>query len=604
MGKRFFSMSFRSKILIILLLNTVLLSGFSLIFVQAIEEISLVSQKIKNKNIPELMLISQWQEELSIKKYIVESYDESDFDDDFIQMYKSLKRNDSSAIQGVQPSVPKSLEKTETKMELLDFLITNNVQGLIRYGDNEGAQRYIKDHYIPDMEALLEELKQMEKETFSSLNDHSSQFPSIIKKSLFLLFLITAGVIVLSIYASYRISGSLTKPIEAMISKVDRIANGQYGLSISKTSQIELQQLTSSINEMSLRLKESFNTILNDKMYREQILNSLPVGIITIDDKTAGFSLNTAAGNLLKVDDQTVKNLKERKMDYENKAFWDILLSKTICENVKVPFTIQQDRFQLLVSQSELMNHQEEVIGRIFYFIDITKTQKLEYKIHQSEKLALVGELAAGAAHEIRNPLAVVQGFLSLMNQSISHSEKERFHLPLVMKEIERINSIIEEMLLLSKPSAPILKKIYIEDITRDILPLITQTSLQNDKRIEFILNVERIPVAADPNQLKQVLHNLIRNGMEAIEKKGHLSIYSRIEKGFYQLYIKDTGTGIPQEMMQSLYDPFSTSKEDGTGLGLTIVQTILQNHGGNIELVSTSREGTTFLISLPLFSQ
>ncbi|WP_078411612.1 sensor histidine kinase [Priestia abyssalis] len=602
MEKNFSNVSFRSKILIILLLNTILLSGFSLIFVQSIEEINQVSIKIKDRNIPEFMWISHWKEELSIKKYMIESYDSNNFGQEFIETYKSLEPDDFHSMQAKKPPVPKSLEPFKRKMDLLDFAVMNNVQGLIQYGDKEGAKNYIAEKYIPELEVLQQELRDLENETFLSINDHSNQFSSIIKKSLSLLFLMTFGVICLSIYASYRISGSLTKPIEGMVDKVDDIANGQYGLVISETSQIELQHLTHSINQMSLRLKESFSTILADKMYREQILNSLPVGIITIDDYTSAFSFNTAAKNLLHMNDEKLRALIENKGGAPNQSFWDILLSKEICQNVKVLLKIDQENRHLLVSQSELFNQQKEVIGRIFYFIDITKTEELENKMHQSEKLALVGELAAGAAHEIRNPLAVIHGFLSLMNQSISDAEKERFYLPLVMKEIERINSIIEEMLLLSKPGAPISQKVYIEDIVKDILPLITQTSpSRQEKQIEFLVDLEKVPVFVDANQMKQVLHNLIRNSMEAIAVQGHISIYSSVKDDMYQIYIKDTGTGIPSDMQSSLYHPFSTSKETGTGLGLTIVQRILQNHEGKIELVSTSSEGTTFLIHLPL---
>lgn len=602
MEKNFWNMSFRSKILIILLLNTILLSGFSLIFVHSIEEINGVSKKIKDRNIPELMWISHWEEELSIKQYVVENYDSNHLDETFIETYKSLEPDHFHSTHEQPPPIPKSIETFQTKMDLLDFAMLNNVQGLLQYGDKEGAKNYISEKYIPELEALQQELRGLEKETFSSLNDYSNQFPSIINKSLSLLFSITLGVISLSIYASYRISGSLTKPIEKMVDKVDDIANGQYGLTINGTNQIELDYLTRSINQMSLRLKDSFSTILADKMYREQILNSLPVGIITIDDHTSSFSFNTAAKNLLHMNDEKLSTLIENKGSAQNQSFWDILLSKEICQNVKIPLKIDRENHHLLVSQSELFNQQKEVIGRIFYFIDITKTEELENKIHQSEKLALVGELAAGAAHEIRNPLAVIQGFLSLMNQSISDAEKERFYLPLVMKEIERINSIIEEMLLLSKPGAPILQKVYIEDIVRDILPLMTQPSpSRQERQIEFVIDLEKVAVFVDANQIKQVLHNLIRNSMEAMAGQGHISIYSTVKDDVYQIFIKDTGTGIPLEMQSTLYHPFSTSKETGTGLGLTIVQRILQNHEGKIELVSTSSKGTTFLIHLPL---
>jgi two-component system sensor histidine kinase AtoS len=598
----FLKMPFRNKILTVLLLNTILLSGFSLIFVQSIEEINLVSKKVKENNIPEVVWISYWEEKLNVKQYIVESYILADTSDHFIETYKSQEIKNFQKVKEKQIAIPKSLEGFEREINLLDFIILNNVQGLILYGDEEAAKTYITDHYIPQIEELRQELERLKEETISSLSDHTNDFSTIIEKSLLLLLLMTAGSVSLSIYASYRISISLTKPIEKMVHNVNDIANGQYGLTINETNQIELQHLTDSINQMSRRLKESFNTILADKIYLDQILNSLPVGIITSDDKTSFFSLNTSAKKRLNINDEKIRILTQEEDFSQNEQFWNILLSKQICQNIKVPLKISGEHYHLLVSQSELINQHKEVIGRIFYFVDITKTEELENRIHQSEKLALVGELAAGAAHEIRNPLAVIQGFLSLMNQSISDSDKERFYLPLVMKEIERINFIIEEMLLLSKPGAPILKETFIEVIINDILPLITQSSSSlKEEQIEFTIDLDRVSVFVDPNQMKQVLYNLIRNSMEAINGQGKIRIYSNVENGFYQIYIKDTGIGIPLDMQQSLYNPFSTSKGNGTGLGLTLVQRIVQNHEGKIELVSTSSEGTTFLVSLPL---
>ncbi|OAH59556.1 MULTISPECIES: HAMP domain-containing sensor histidine kinase [Bacillaceae] len=602
MNKSFLKMPFRNKILLVLLLNTILLSGFSLIFVHSIEDINQVSKKVKDNNIPGVVWISYWEEELSIKQYIVESYLLHNTSDRFIEMYTSQEMKKFQFAKQNQVEIPKSMESIEREMNLLDFIIVNNVQGLIVYGDEEAAKKYIKDQYLPKMEELKKELEDLEEETFLSLNDHTNDFSTIIEDSLVLLILMTCGAVILSIYASYKISSSLTKPIEKMIHNVNDIANGQYGLTINETNQIELQHLTDSINQMSLRLKESFNKILADKIYLDEILNSLPVGIITSDNQTTFYSLNTSAKNVLDIDEEKVKTLIKNGVYAQNTPFWDILLSKRICQNIKVPLKINGEHYQLLVSQSQLINQHKEVIGRIFYFIDITKTEELENRIHQSEKLALVGELAAGAAHEIRNPLSVIKGFLSLMNDAIPDVDKERFYLPLVMKEIDRINIIVEDMLLLSKPGAPILNETYIEEIINDILPLITQSSLKEDQ-IKFIIDVERVPVFVDMNQMKQVFYNLIRNSKEAINEQGTIYIYSTKENGFYQIYIKDTGTGIPLDMQQSLYNPFSTSKGNGTGLGLTLVQRIVQNHEGKIELVSTSSEGTTFLVSLPLRS-
>ncbi|UZW66743.1 ATP-binding protein [Priestia flexa] len=217
--------------------------------------------------------------------------------------------------------------------------------------------------------------------------------------------------------------------------------------------------------------------------------------------------------------------------------------------------------------------------------------------MHQSEKLALVGELAAGAAHEIRNPLAVIHGFLSLMNHGLSVDERKSFQVELLLKELERINSIVEEMLMLAKPRAPVMKAKRIDYVLEEIISFITA----NNQAFTIQVEMEKAMVWIDDKQIKQVVHNLLRNSIEAMGGAGRMEITGMVKRNQYCIYLKDSGTGIPEEVQKSIFYPFTTSKENGTGLGLTIVKTILQNHGGDIELVETSEKGTTFMMTLPI---
>jgi PAS domain S-box-containing protein len=257
-----------------------------------------------------------------------------------------------------------------------------------------------------------------------------------------------------------------------------------------------------------------YEEMTKDKIYREQILNSLPVGIITVDNDSTNFSLNTAASSILEMDGEEVKEMvsvKER--DPINASFWRILASQKICQNIKVPYVKEGKEHYLLVSQSELLDQERALIGRIFHFIDITSTAELEKRIHQSEKLAVLGELAAGAAHEIRNPLTVIHGFVSLMKQSFTEKDKNKYQIPLLLKEFDRINTIVEEMLLIAKPGAPVLKSVFLEDIVKEI-PY-TPAVLEG---ISMNIELERVPLMVDEKQMKQVFYNLIRNGSEAFQ--------------------------------------------------------------------------------------
>jgi signal transduction histidine kinase len=224
----------------------------------------------------------------------------------------------------------------------------------------------------------------------------------------------------------------------------------------------------------------------------------------------------------------------------------------------------------------------------------VDEKTKLEKSLQQSEKLAVLGGLAVRAAHEIRNPLTVIHGFLTVLKQK---SETKEWQVTLILKELDRMNAIVEDMLLMAKPGAPLLKEAYIEDILNGILPLYKSTT----KNIHFNVDIKRVPLLLDPRQITQALYNLIRNSCEAMGGNGVITIESCIKNNRYCMYIKDTGSGIPMDIQDKIFDPFLTSKESGTGLGLTIIQRIIKNHNGTIELHSTSEAGTTFLISLPL---
>jgi len=600
MNQLFRNMSFRSQILTILLLITFMLSGFSLVLVHAIDKMNHVSNEIKDEDVPQMVWLSYWEEQLNIKEYIVKN----NLKNPTVSLIEEYQSYDTRVIEDnekYKQPVPKSLIPLKEKIELLDFKISNNVQGLLKYGDIEGAKEYLKRNYLPDLHQIKKDINSSKEETVDSLDTLSDTLSVIIKDSLFLLLILTVSAIVASLYVSYRMSASLTKPIEQMIEKVNDIADGEYGLVLQDTKQIELKQLSASINQMSVSLEDSFWKIIKDKAYRQQILNSLPVGIITMEDETNSIFANTSAKQFLDLDEKDICGYMEECPEY-NTEFWSMLNSGEIHENKKVLFGTKKTCYCFLVSQTQLFNEKNESIGRIFYFIDISDTEELEKRMHQSEKLALVGEVAAGAAHEIRNPLAVIHGFISLMNQSLSDEEKKRFYLPLLMKELERINYIIEEMLLLSKPGTPVMKKVSMQDIINELLPLITHSSKFTEKdKLIFDVKLQPHILKVDEKQIKQVLHNLIRNSMEAMDGEGVITIYSQVHDDNYYLYIEDNGKGIPLHMQQSLYQPFSTSKDSGTGLGLPIAQRILESHGGQIKLLSTSSRGTVFVIKLPL---
>lgn len=590
-------LSFRSKILSSLLVIALLLSSLSFIFVYSIDDLSVVSQKLKDEEIPELVWLSYWEEELHVKQYIVSNnLDRNDCCTSVVTEYKQYGNHAISRVENDQVAFPASLQQLKEQIQLLDFQINNNVAGLIAYEDQEAAATYLDEVYLPQLYKVQAEIQDQKKDVSNSLGQLSGDLPLIIRNALIGLLISMVVIVFLSILISYRMSRMLTKPVESMTARVDRIADGEYGLRLEEEKQIEFLRLSKSINKMSQNLSESFHKITAEKTYREQILNSLPVGIITVDHCNNHLFLNAAVKKMLMISLSDVQHALHHEGN-DNEAFWRILREKKVKKHQKVTYQLNQEERCLLVSQSQLVDDENNVVGRIFHFIDITDTEQLECRMHQTEKLALVGELAAGAAHEIRNPLAVIHGFLSLMNHGLSVDERKSFQVELLLKELERINSIVEEMLMLAKPREPVMKAKRIDYVLEEIISFITA----NNQAFTIQVEMEKAMVWIDDKQIKQVVHNLLRNSIEAMGGAGRMEITGMVKRNQYCIYLKDSGTGIPKEVQKSIFYPFTTSKENGTGLGLTIVKTILQNHGGDIELVETSEKGTTFMMTLPI---
>ncbi|SES00668.1 sensor histidine kinase [Salisediminibacterium halotolerans] len=595
-------MTFRSKILIIFLALTVLLMTFSVFLIRGIDQMNQTGNQIAEEDVPELIWVYHYEEQLNVREYMVSHAKDNFFCCDFADTYENYIDQSADDLRDNMPEKPETIETIEHQIEALDFLILNHIRGLIRFSGPTAAETFVEEEYNPQLEEINRDLQAYQERLTRSMSTYSEDLSAIVTQSVIALLVLTAVAICIAFSVSYRLSASLTQPIEEMEEKLASIARGHYGETLEENDQIELSSLTRSINEMSLTLQESFQQIVHDKKYREQILDSLPVGVITYNQRDNDFTLNTAASNYLKQDEQTVKEqiLCKKGHDQDNTAFWQKISSEELFSNEKILFQKDGETRSLLVSKAALSDH-DSVFGYIYYFVDITETDELEQKMKQTEKLAAVGALAAGAAHEIRNPLAVIDGFISLIDQTLPDEEKSEFHLPLLHKELARIDAIIEEMLMLAKPSSPKISDVNIQDIVAEIMPLITKSEIF--RGVAFKVDVDTVGVQTDAEQLKQVIYNLLVNAGEALEGAGTVRIYSDVSPAVYQLFICDDGPGIPEDIRKNLFHPFETSKASGTGLGLPIAQRILQNQGGDLRLYETSAEGTCFVLELPLKS-
>ncbi|MFD0693568.1 ATP-binding protein [Paenibacillus sp. GCM10027628] len=229
---------------------------------------------------------------------------------------------------------------------------------------------------------------------------------------------------------------------------------------------------------------------------------------------------------------------------------------------------------------------------------DITDRKKTEEVIRDAEKLSIVGELAAGIAHEIRNPLTTLKGFIQMLKKESSNP----YYLDVMFEELCRIEAITNELLYLGKPQAQSVKESNIEGILEQVTTLLHPQALMNNIVLKVQLQPNLPFILCVENQLKQVFINLLKNSIEAMPKGGEIQVESRLEKGFLLVSVKDSGIGISEERMETLGQPFYSLKEKGTGLGLTVCKKIIHEHAGSLIFHSKEGVGTIVEVRLPIW--
>lgn len=239
---------------------------------------------------------------------------------------------------------------------------------------------------------------------------------------------------------------------------------------------------------------------------------------------------------------------------------------------------------------------------------DVSEQHALTDKLVQADKLVLLGQLSAGVAHEIRNPLAAVNLNLQILKRNIDDNAVESDYVNTALQGVERISRIVEVTLNFSRPAMPDIQSLNINTLIPSTLELVSSVLKRKEITVELQLDDDLPAVAADSKQLQQVLINLITNASDAIKTKGSIIIKSYTEASvkrgdgeYIVVSISDNGVGIPPEDLSKIFNPFFTRKADGTGLGLPITQRILHQHGGIIDVESSFGNGTTFYVKLPV---
>jgi signal transduction histidine kinase len=225
--------------------------------------------------------------------------------------------------------------------------------------------------------------------------------------------------------------------------------------------------------------------------------------------------------------------------------------------------------------------------------------QMVEKEAYQSERLIAIGELAAGMAHEIRNPLTIIRGFIQMAEK---RKTDLNMYYPIIIEEIDRMNSIIGEFLQYTKKvDHENMQQTSLNHCLMQSMMLVESLAIRNGHIIELQLCEEETPIIVDVSKIKQVIVNIVQNAFDAMEKNGRLIISTERMHSTVWLHIRDYGKGIPESDLADIFNPFFTTKSTGTGLGLAICKQIIEQHAGEIKVQSILNQGTTFSIGLPI---
>lgn len=349
-------------------------------------------------------------------------------------------------------------------------------------------------------------------------------------------------------------------------------------------------------HKMQQLLEETIDRYTSLKKYN-------PDGIISLDKQGYIVSANPAAQTISGYSAQELTQLHFTELlhpdDMEGAAAWyKQYLQGEMNEREDLSIMHKDGRYiNLLITPAPIIvRHQ--LVGCYIVVKDITEQKKTDELLRQSEKLSVVGQLAAGVAHEIRNPLTALKGFVKLMMYS-EHSFPK--YLAIMKEELERIELIVSELLMLSKPQTTYLRCMNLKEVLEEVQALIGTQAIMKNIDIQLEAEGDLFPVYCDPNQIKQIFINFIKNGIEAMNQEGVIRIHiSDAPHHFVRVKIIDQGCGIPEDKLPRLGEPFFTTKEGGTGLGLMVSQKIIEHHGGTMSIRSQVNVGTTVEVSFP----
>ncbi len=339
-----------------------------------------------------------------------------------------------------------------------------------------------------------------------------------------------------------------------------------------------------------------------------EVLNGFPAGVLIIDRWEKIVGLNRFLGELAGIAGQEVLGRDLRELFGEKEFPGEHPLLVTLATGKEFGRVPPEALFPFIcpfpayVSTHTLVAEDGERVGAMAILWDARHQNELEQAVIRAERLAIMGQLAAGAVHEIRNHLTAVGGFLQLLKKELEGTPRVEY-VDIMLDALRRVNSIIGDFLRLAKPGLPQRKPCRLESLIESVVKLLESEWGRRRIAVKTCFAPDLPPVSLDEEQFRQVLLNVFTNAFEVMPEGGEIGVAVELdrEEDGVQIAVRDTGPGVPEAIQAQVFEPFFTTKETGTGLGLYISRAIVQNHGGTIKIENNPDRGCRVVIHLPL---
>jgi two-component system, NtrC family, sensor histidine kinase HydH len=340
------------------------------------------------------------------------------------------------------------------------------------------------------------------------------------------------------------------------------------------------------------------------KAFSDNVVENMPIGLIALDDQLRIAAFNHVSANILQLSFQNVVGKNAGRV--LPTQLWEIVQrfgkqDKVIEEEIDC--TIGNGNIvPLEIGASILQDEKGIFLGYILLFKDLTEIRSLRIEIARTQRLASVGRLAAGVAHEIRNPLSSIKGFATYFKERYPEAPQDQETANIMIAEVDRLNRVVGQLLEFARPVSVSPKAVLLRDLIENSVRLIEQRAKEKQLTVKTVNSANVDKAVLDSDRINQVLLNFYLNAIESMKSGGELGVQLSVDgaENSIKIKISDTGCGIPEKHLSRIFDPYFTTKSTGTGLGLAIAHNIVEAMGGKIHITSRPDKGTTITLTLP----